>query len=91
VAITAAFKAHADLVQPTSSWGAHDAFWGKCAYCESKLSNGLGETDHFRPTASAVRLRKDFSPDHYWWLAYEWDNLLSACEMCSRTKGALAF
>jgi uncharacterized protein (TIGR02646 family) len=66
-------------------------FGGKCAYCESKLSNGLGETDHFRPTASAVRLRKDFSPDHYWWLAYEWDNLLSACEMCSRTKGALAF
>jgi uncharacterized protein (TIGR02646 family) len=61
---------------------------GKCAYCESPLGEtGAWSVDHFRPTGQAVNLDGAVSPDRYWWLAYEWDNLLPACPQCSRNKG----
>jgi len=35
----------------------------------------------------AVGIDKDYSEDHYWWLAYEWRNILIACQACNRSKG----
>jgi len=43
--------------------------------------------DHFRPKVGAVGLGRDYSPDHYWWLAYEWTNLYLACKACDNLKG----
>lgn len=58
----------------------------KCAFCEAKpLHVSDGDVEHFRPKA-AVR-QDDANPlrrPGYYWLAYEWDNLLFACERCNR-------
>jgi uncharacterized protein (TIGR02646 family) len=46
---------------------------GKCAYCESRSES---EIEHYRP----YKL--------YWWLYFEWTNLLPACPTCNKKKGA---
>lgn len=79
-------------------------FHGKCAYCETFLTDiQRGDIDHFRPKlavtdendepilltdeagtilldASGVPLRHP----GYFWLAYEWTNLLPACVYCNQ-------
>jgi uncharacterized protein (TIGR02646 family) len=63
-------------------------FHGKCAYCET--SYGATQplnVEHHRPRSGALALDGAFSPDHYWWLAYEWENLLPVCLDCARAKG----
>jgi hypothetical protein len=59
----------------------------KCAYCESPLSVGPA-LDRFRPKAGAVGLSGDFSTEHYWWLAYAWENIYPCCLKCNKFKGA---
>ena len=57
----------------------------KCCYCERESLIGETEVDHFRPK-SAVKERGGHPG--YWWLAYEWDNLLIACKPCNNKKGS---
>ncbi len=75
-------------------------FHGKCAYCESDvLVNQPGDIDHWRPknrvTDEKRRTLKIKTEDGgavphpgYYWLAYEWRNLLLACEDCNRPSTA---
>lgn len=65
-----------------------DMFRGKCAYCESYVSNEESSVVNFRPRSGAVNLDGAISSDHYWWLAYEWANLYLACPTCNNLKGA---
>lgn len=59
----------------------------KCAYCESGIGKtGVGEIEHFRPPSGARGMGKEYAPNHYWWLAYEWDNLLMVCQICLKHK-----
>jgi predicted ATPase len=44
--------------------------------------------DRFRPAAGAVNDDGQYAPDHYWWLRYEWRNLLPACLICANHKGS---
>ncbi|AQG80306.1 HNH endonuclease [Spirosoma montaniterrae] len=56
----------------------------KCGYCRTDVSTGASwRVDHYRPKARV----KD-SPDHdgYYWLAYEWSNLILSCEKCNGRK-----
>lgn len=48
----------------------------KCAYCESEINSGTNDeyVDHYRPKSV------------YFWLAYEWSNLLYICQKCNRYK-----
>jgi hypothetical protein len=62
-------------------------FHSKCAYCESKLPFPEGEIANHRPRSGALELAGAISPDHYWWLAYEWFNLYLVCAVCNRLKG----
>ncbi|HKQ51726.1 MAG TPA: hypothetical protein VJT74_05110, partial [Pyrinomonadaceae bacterium] len=65
------------------------AFRNKCAYCESPVETDTGyEVDCHRPRSRAVNLDGTLSPDHYWWLIYEWDNLLFCCATCNKLKGS---
>ncbi len=49
----------------------------KCAYCESRITAVSYITiDHYRPKKGG-----------YYWLAYEWSNLLPACPNCNSFKG----
>ncbi|MFV8339321.1 hypothetical protein ACNQGL_08610 [Flavobacterium sp. LB3P21] len=58
----------------------------KCCFCEAKYKHvASGDVEHFRPKA-------EFSQGHgnllhrpgYFWLAYDWNNLLVSCEICNR-------
>ena len=65
-----------------------EAFGSKCAYCETPLTWAIALVDHFRPANGALDVAGAVSPDHYWWLAYEWENLLPCCPECRSFKGA---
>lgn len=66
-----------------------ELFSNKCAFCESPLGGvTAGDFHHFRPKQGAVDPRTgETSRRHYWWLAYEWENLYLACVRCSRSAG----
>lgn len=59
----------------------------KCAYCESLLTGtSNGDVENFRPKWGAVNGNGTVDQHHYWWLAYEWDNLLVACQICNQAN-----
>ena len=66
-----------------------ELFSGKCAFCESPIvPDSAGVTHHFRPMQEAVDANGSVSRPHYWWLAYEWENLYLACQPCATAAGA---
>src|SRR5258708_16252577 len=59
----------------------------KCAYCEQYLTTkAIGH--RYRPEAAAKdgRAGKEW-PNHYWWVAFEWQNLMVLCPDCASLKG----
>ena len=55
---------------------------GKCCYCEWSLHNKMeSDVEHFRPKAEVSEAEKHSG---YWWLVYDWDNLLISCANCNR-------
>lgn len=57
----------------------------KCAFCESFVPHvSYGTVEHFRPKAG-YRLRRGepLRRPGYYWLAYDWDNLFFACQLCN--------
>lgn len=52
----------------------------KCAYCESKRKNAPLQVEHFRPKKEVT---EDATHEGYFWLSYEWSNLLLACSDCN--------
>lgn len=57
---------------------------GKCAFCESRVGMD-GDVEHFRPKAGFVQTRGErVQGAGYYWLAYEWSNLLLACSPCNQ-------
>ncbi len=65
----------------------------KCAFCESKpLAVSSGDVEHFRPKARARSTAGGpLEYPGYYWLAYEWENLVFACERCNRREKASQF
>lgn len=69
-------------------------FYGKCAYCETKVYSGMhGDVEHFRPKGAVtdqagepVMIGGAVEEEHpgYYWLAYDWTNLLPACQLCNQ-------
>jgi hypothetical protein len=70
-------------------------FWGKCAYCETRIHPGMhGDLDHFRPKAAVtnldgskvmVKIDGVLHPHPgYYWLTYDWTNLLPTCQLCNQ-------
>ncbi len=58
----------------------------KCAYCETKFSHSSpGDVEHYRPKAGYQQDQNGpvLGPGYYW-LGYDWSNLLFACEQCNR-------
>lgn len=58
---------------------------GKCCYCETKDVRSNSDVEHYRPKAaySEILGSKSLYPG-YFWLAYEWDNLFLACQVCNQ-------
>jgi hypothetical protein len=69
-------------------------FHNKCAYCESPLTMKSCDVEHFRPkgrvstennkpVGRTVGGKFEKHPGYYW-LAYDWGNLLPSCVSCNR-------
>ena len=62
-------------------------FHGKCAYCGKKIaSTQYGDVEHFRPKddVSDENFNDIVGHPGYYWLCYDWKNLLPSCELCNR-------
>ena len=59
----------------------------KCCFCESLFSEtSYGDVEHFRPKTAYKRTgMRGYVYPGYYWLAYDWTNLLYSCEICNRT------
>jgi uncharacterized protein (TIGR02646 family) len=66
---------------------------GKCCFCESKVTHvSYGDVEHFRPKSAFRQSRSAaLTNPGYYWLAYEWENLLFGCELCNRRSKANLF
>ncbi len=53
-------------------------YHNKCAYCERMMGDENFTVEHYRPK------KGDYS---YYWLGYEWSNLLPVCTTCNNPKG----
>ena len=57
---------------------------GKCCFCERKRDKAREpDVEHYRPKA---RVTENRNHPGYWWLAYDWDNLLWSCKACNEDK-----
>jgi len=65
----------------------------KCAFCEAKVTHvAYGDVEHFRPKAGFRQRAKDaLGRPGYYWLAYTWENLLFACQICNQRHKQNAF
>src|SRR5712692_4013168 len=69
-----------------SYWGEtkqtlHEYQRGKCCYCERRRdANAEADVEHFRPKLGVT---ENSEHSGYWWLAYEWNNLLFVCKSCN--------
>ena len=65
----------------------------KCCYCESKFSaTSYGAVEHFRPKGAVLqRTGDDRLFPGYYWLAYDWTNLLVSCEKCNTSHKGILF
>ena len=62
-------------------------FYGKCAYCEAPIADYQhGDIEHFRPKAGVTDEHDRPIKNHpgYYWLAYDWTNLLPSCAKCNQ-------
>ena len=60
------------------------AFSEKCAYCEVKHTDGYPiQVEHYRPKAGVTEKRRPIQHAGYFWLAYEWWNLIPSCAHCN--------
>lgn len=55
---------------------------GKCAFCNQIPKGSPLQVEHFRPKNGV----KNVLHSGYYWLGYEWTNLLFACGNCNSTK-----
>lgn len=57
------------------------SYYNKCAYCERITK---ADVEHYRPKKG---VNEDSTHDGYYWLCYEWTNLIPACVKCNRDGG----
>jgi uncharacterized protein (TIGR02646 family) len=66
----------------------------KCCFCESNFSHiSYGDVEHFRPKGGYKQNEtdKDLVKPGYYWLAYDWNNLLVSCTLCNQKYKANLF
>jgi 5-methylcytosine-specific restriction endonuclease McrA len=81
------------------TWLLDNVFHGKCAYCEAPISGSFfGEGEHYRPKGKVTIVQAGkkvavivggTSHPGYFWLAYDWKNLVPACQECNNRKSDL--
>lgn len=59
----------------------------RCMFCSRPAGEAL-QPHRFRPPQDAVAGDGSTSRRHYWWLAYEWQNVYLACSDCHFAQGS---
>lgn len=78
------FEKHRTHYIKKLSKGLKNLYKNKCGYCETRISTGSDiPIDHYRPRG---KLNDDKSHPGYYWLFYEWTNLVPVCSKCNRAK-----
>jgi uncharacterized protein (TIGR02646 family) len=69
-------------------FGDDSPFHGKCAYCECYITSFQpGAVEHFRPKGGVTdELDRSIAHPGYYWLAYDWQNLLPSCATCNQSS-----
>lgn len=76
----------------------HKLFFDNCAYCENDITAVYaGDAEHYRPKGKVTQREGDVEievtcPDGsphpgYYWLAYDWRNILPSCYNCNTYYG----
>ena len=60
-----------------------ELFFDKCAYCEYPLARTDPNVEHYRPKARVAKVQGHYG---YYWLAYNWSNLLPSCTLCNQPR-----
>jgi len=64
-------------------------YFNKCACCERCRGEEL-QVDHYRPRKARQNITDtEFNHDGYYWLTYEWNNLIPLCSSCNNGKSNL--
>ncbi len=60
--------------------------YGKCAFCEQNVLNvSHCDVEDFRTKGGYNQsLKRQLQRPDYYWLAYNWDNLLFTCASCNQ-------
>jgi uncharacterized protein (TIGR02646 family) len=60
---------------------------GKCAFCESQVRHiAHGDVEHYRPKGGVRQTDEEpLEQPGYFWLAYVWENLFFACQLCNQS------
>lgn len=74
------------IIKDTVYIAINGPFSGKCAYCETRIaSDQYGDMEHYRPVRAVEDENGEIVPHPgYYWLAYDWKNLLPSCIKCNR-------
>jgi uncharacterized protein (TIGR02646 family) len=79
-------KINDDLYKEFRQVFLNKAFDLKCAYCECMHSDGFPITvEHYRPKGAVTDHRVPVAHPGYFWLAYQWWNLVPSCANCNTT------
>ena len=58
---------------------------GKCCFCESEFrAVSYGDVEHYRPKGGWIQNDEGLNTPGYYWLAYEWSNLMLSCQICNQ-------
>jgi uncharacterized protein (TIGR02646 family) len=62
--------------------------FGLCAFCETALprQGRWEQVEHLRPRTNAETGHRGDFRSYYYWLAFEWRNLLLSCKACDRSR-----
>lgn len=76
------------LAHPELRDALSELFHNKCSFCESVMTWTIPENvNRYRPIYQTIELDGTIFPDHYWWLMFDWDNLIPLCTECVRACG----
>lgn len=60
--------------------------YDKCCFCESYFRHITpGDVEHYRPKGGWIQDKEPLNKPGYYWLAYQWDNLLVSCSKCNQS------
>jgi len=79
-------KFNGGIWKQLKEWLFEHVFEKRCAYCDGKSAGqSFPRGEHWRPKGGVADEDGGAHPG-YWWLAYEWTNLLPSCERCNSKK-----